>query len=157
MAAAIQVSRHHLARMASHAASLKRRLHSVSGKAEKAFDTGMTAAVTVGTAAALGYMHGRHGAVEVLGAPIELVGGVVLTGAALFGVGGKFHRQMAAAGNGALAVYGYAMAKGAGLNMKSKAEDKLASKNPTTTGVLPSDRLSREEMATMREPISAQR
>lgn len=152
MAAAMQVSHHHLRRAVQHASHLQNRLKKVSAKTEEAFETVATAGLSAGTAAALGFLHGRHGPVEIVGVPLELIGGGALIGLSLFGVGGKWKTQMAAIGSGSLGVYAYNMAKGTGVNLKAKAgaETKV-------TGRLPSERLSAQEKAEINEPLAVQR
>lgn len=156
MAGHIQISRGQLSQMASHASGLRRRLESVSRKAERAFDVGINAGLTVGVATGMGFLHGRKGTIDVAGVPVELAGGLVATGCALFGVGGKHHDKLGAVGGSLLAVYAYNTAKGAGLKMKADAEA-AAKKSPTTTGRLPQDALSRQEIETMDRPLDAQR
>lgn len=151
MAAAIQVSRAHLTSLAKKYSGAQEKLKRVSAKAEKAMGTVFSSAITVGTCAGLGLLHGRHGAVELAGIPLELAGGVALTGAALLGIGGKFHNQVAAAGSGMLGIYGYNMAKGAGKQWKEKSGES------TTKGALPGAALRREEIETMDRPTVAQR
>jgi hypothetical protein len=157
MAAAIQVSRHHLARLAQHGQRLQQRLHNVSRKAEHAFDVGISAGLAVGTAGALGFVHGRHGAIEVAGVPLELAAGIAGTGAALFGLGGKHADKVGAVGASMLGVYAYNTAKGAGLKMKKSAEDAALKAGTKTTGRLPQDALRPEEVATMDRPTDAER
>lgn len=149
MAGAIQISRHHLAKVHAHAASLRSRLARVSHKAERAFDIGVGSALTVGTGAAFGLLHGRHGPVEVMGVPLELGAGAVGVGAALLGVGGKWADHIGRIGAGMLTVYAYSTAKGAGTNMKLKGQQEIASES--TTRGLPSDRVTREEGQVLRE------
>jgi hypothetical protein len=158
MAHAIQISGAHLKRAHESISRLQSRLGNVSKKTEHVFETGMSAALTVGTAAAFGFTHGRHGPVKVLGMPLELGVGVAALGASLAGVGGKWKRQLGAVGDGALSVYAYNMAKGAGTNLKAKALAGGAAPKPSTvTGALPSDRLTAEEQAVLNRPIAVER
>lgn len=152
MAHALAISSRHLKRSAAHIQHLQSKLSRVSKHAEAALDQGMTAVLTVGTAAGLGLLHGRHGSVEVVGVPVELVVGGGATALSLFGFGGKYRRQIGAIGGGALSVYAYTMAKGAGQNMKAKAGG-----GADTTRGLPSERLTRQEINDMQEPVAAQR
>jgi hypothetical protein len=156
MAGAIQVSRAHLARLSSSISHHKNRLAKVSQKAERAFDVAINTGIIVGAQSGLGFVHGRWGAVEVAGVPLELAGGLALSGAALFGFGGKHHDKVGTAGGALLGVYGYNQAKGAGMKMKAAA---AAPKKPApgVTGALPHDSLSREEVSTMDRPTDAQR
>lgn len=153
MAHAIQISRHHLAKAHKIAQSAQNRLKKVSQHAERAFDIGMDSALAAGTGAALGLLHGRHGPVEVMGVPVEMGGGLALIALGVLGVGGKHAGKLAAIGTGGVTVWGYNSAKGAGVNLKSKANKK----DETTQGALPSQSLSDEELATMRKPAMAQR
>lgn len=157
MAGAIQVSRAHLARLSSSISHHKNRLAKVSQKAERAFDVALNTGIILGTQSGLGFVHGRWGAVEVAGVPLELAGGLALSGAALFGFGGKHHDKVGSAGGALLGIYGYNQAKGAGMKMKAAAANPGTKKSPTTTGVLPHDSLSREEVSTMDRPTEAQR
>lgn len=149
MASAIQISRHHLAKVHAHAASLKSRLARVSHKAERAFDIGVGSALTVGAGAALGLLHGRHGPVEIMGVPLELGAGAAGVGAALLGVGGKWADHIGRVGAGMLTVYGYNTARGAGINLKLNKNQEIPSES--TARGLPSDRVTREEEKVLRE------
>lgn len=157
MAAAIQVSRAHLARLSHHLHRAKQRVQSVSAKAEHAFDIGISAGLSVATASGLGFLHGRHGGVEVAGVPLELGLGVVGTIGALAGIGGKHSDKMGAVSATLLGVYGYNTAKGAGLKMKKTADDAALKAGTKTTGRLPQDALSPAEIQTMDRPTVAER
>jgi hypothetical protein len=156
MAGAIQVSRAHLARLSGSIAQHKNRLARVSQKAERAFDVAINTGIIVGAQSGLGFVHGRWGAVEVAGVPLELAGGLALSGAALFGFGGKHHDKVGSAGGALLGIYGYNQAKGAGMKMKAAAASPTK-KAPGVAGNLPHDSLNREEVSTMDRPTDAQR
>lgn len=155
----LAISHSHLKRLATHASSMQHRLARASQKTEHALDCVLDTGITLGTSAALGFVHGRFGLTEVGGVPMELVGGAAAFGLGVFGFGGRHADKLVSVGNGLLSPYSYDLARGLGMNLKDQSgAKKLAAGAPAAvTGRLPTQALTDAERAVMRAPVEAQR
>ncbi len=117
----VHISRSQLARLRHGASSLSRRVGALRGKTESAVRQAVTLAEVGITSFGFGIVHGRYGAVDVVGVPVDLGLAVLLHGAGFFGLGGKYSHHLHGFANGALASYFVGLGTGVGLEMKKKA------------------------------------
>lgn len=114
----LSMSRSDVESLYKRAQSAQSRIKRVKDQADEVVDTFVAAVETTGVSFAMGLIGGRYNGAEVMGVPLDLLGGLGAHVLGFLGIGGSHLHNM---GNGSLACYSATLGAGVGREMAQKA------------------------------------